>query len=205
MCGRSIFDYWLRGDIINNIFGCSGLAFAEDSFEFDTKSQEIIDKLPECAPYFNQRLKDRLREHVTIPRIQLKHDRLWTNNKCESINHVFIKVSDWKPEPLPQLVSSLHDVVKLHFADLKRAIYGTGNYELLGRYRHYAVSQQCWYSKTEDQKFNMYKRLLNDSKSSDKAVVHSTDVKFDIPLPQKLARKPNQRKRPRTNRTQPRY
>jgi len=60
--------------------------------------------LPEFSHYFNQRLKDRLREHVTIPRIQLKHDRLWTNNNCESINHVFKKVIDWKPEPLPQLI-----------------------------------------------------------------------------------------------------
>ena len=43
------------------------------------------------------------------------------------------------------------------------------------------------------------------TKSSGKAVVHSTGGKFEIPLPQNLARKPNQRKRPRTNRTQPRY
>ena len=48
-------------------------------------------------------------------------------------------------------------------------------------------------------------RLLNDCKSSGKAVVHYTGGKFEIPLPQKLARKPNQRKRPRTNRTEPRY
>ena len=35
-------------------------------------------------------------------------------------------------------------------------------------------------------------RLLNDCESSGKAVVHSTGGKFEIPLPQKLVRKPNQ-------------
>ena len=43
------------------------------------------------------------------------------------------------------------------------------------------------------------------TKSSGKAVVHSTGGTFEIPLSQSIARKPNQRKRPCTNRTQPRY
>ena len=192
----------LRSDVISMIFGSSGLVSADDSFEFDTKSKDLTDKVPEFASYFNRRLKDRLRDHVIKPNTQLKHDRLWTNNNCESVNHVFKKAIDWKPQQLQPLIRSLHDVVNVQFVDLKSSLYGTGNFELCGQYKRHAVSQQNWFSKTKDQKDHMYKRLLSDYS---KSLLQSSCGKFEIPLPNKLARKPNQRKRPRTCRTQPRY
>lgn len=114
------------------------------------------------------------------------------------MNHVFKRAVDWKPQPLPELVRSLNDVVRIHFVDLRRAIYGTGNYQLFGRYKRHSVSQQCWFSK-------LYKKLLNDCKSEQSEFISASSKEFQIPKPQKLARKPNQRKRPRTCRTQPKY
>jgi hypothetical protein len=35
------------------------------------------------------------------------------------MNHVFKRAVDWKPQPLPELVRSLNDVVRIHFIDLK--------------------------------------------------------------------------------------
>jgi hypothetical protein len=35
------------------------------------------------------------------------------------MNHVFKRAVDWKPQPLPELVRSLNDVVRMHFIDLK--------------------------------------------------------------------------------------
>jgi hypothetical protein len=55
---------------------------------------------------------------ATNPKKQLQHERLWTNN-CESMNHVFKRAVDWKPQPLLELVRSLNDVVRMHFIDLK--------------------------------------------------------------------------------------
>ena len=108
-----------RSDIISKLFGNNGLAAAEDSFEFESKSENLISENPEFARYFDSRLKNRLleHEHVNKPKKQLQHERLWTNNNCESMNHVFKRAVDWKPQPLPELVSSLNDVVRIHSID----------------------------------------------------------------------------------------
>jgi hypothetical protein len=140
-----------RSDIISKLFGSNGLVAAEDSFEFESMSGNLISENPEFARYFDSRLKNRLLEHVNKPQKQLQHERLRTNN-CESRNHVFKRAVDWKPQPLLELLRSLNDVVRVHFVDLRSAIYGTGNYQLFGRYKRHSVSQQCWFSKTEEQK-----------------------------------------------------
>ena len=99
-------------------------------------------------------------------------------NNCESMNHVFKRAVDWKPQPLPELVRSLNDVVRIHFVDLRRAIYGTGNYQLFGRYKRHSVSQQCWFSKTEEQKESLYKKLLNDCKSEQSEFISASSKEF---------------------------
>ena len=135
-----------RSDIISKLFGSNGLVAAE---EFESMSGNLISENPEFARYFDSRLKNRLLEHVNKSPKQLQHERLWTNNNCESMNHVFKRAVDWKHQPLPELVRSLNGVARIHFVDLRRAIYGTGNYQLFGRYKRHSVSQQCWFSKTE--------------------------------------------------------
>ncbi|CAG2210310.1 unnamed protein product [Mytilus edulis] len=196
-----------RLQIIDNIFGSNGLVTTDDSVEFDLKSNEIAEKYPQFATYFKANLKYRLFDHVSVPMKQLKNqDRLWTNNNCESINHVFKKSINWKPLSLQDLVTNLHDITKVHFADLKRAIYGTGNYELFGNYTSHKVSLQCWLSKTPEQKDRLFLKLVNDCKTANSArVVRAVNTNFEIPLPQRLAIKPNQNKRSRLCRTKPRY
>ena len=83
-----------RSDIISKLFRSNGLAAAEDSFEFESNSENLISENPEFARYFDSRLKNRLLEHVNEPKKQLQHERLWTNNNCESMNHVFKRAVD---------------------------------------------------------------------------------------------------------------
>jgi hypothetical protein len=80
-----------RALIISKLFGTTGLSSALDTVEFDVKAREISRDHPEFDPYFQTHLKDRLREYVNIPKRQLRHDRLWTNNNCESMNHHVFK------------------------------------------------------------------------------------------------------------------
>jgi hypothetical protein len=56
-----------RSDIISKLFGSNGLAAAEDFFEFESKSENLISENPEFARYFDSRLKNRLLEHVNKP------------------------------------------------------------------------------------------------------------------------------------------
>lgn len=90
-----------RSDIISNIFGNNGLVSAEDSFELESKSKTLISENPKFAKYFDYRLNNRLLEHVIKPRKQLQHERLWNNNNSDSINHLFKRAVDCKPQPLP--------------------------------------------------------------------------------------------------------
>ena len=121
-----------RALIISKLFGTTGLSFALDTAEFDVKAREIGRDHPEFDPYFQTHLKDRLREYVNIPKRQLRHDRLWTNNNCESMNHhVFKRAVNCTPKSIPELIQNLHDIVKVQLIDMKRSLFGTGNYELL--------------------------------------------------------------------------
>ena len=114
------------------------------------------------------------------------------------------KAVDWTPQPISELTTKLLNVVRIQHVGLKRSLYGTGNYELCGRCKRHSVSHQCWFSKTLEQRERLFQKLLNDHTPLVTAV-KSTCSDFEVPKPQKLAKKPQQNKRPRTNRTQPRY
>jgi hypothetical protein len=61
------------------------------------------------------------------------------------------KAVDWTPQPIPELTTKLLNVVRIQHVGLKRSLYGTGNYELRGRYKRHSVSHQCCFSKTLEQ------------------------------------------------------
>ncbi|VDI18172.1 Hypothetical predicted protein [Mytilus galloprovincialis] len=143
----------------------SGLTKAIDDVFPGIKPDNLSSKYSSFANYFNSNLRDRLEDYVRQPKVQLKHDRLWTNNNCESMNHVFKKAVEWKPQPIPDLAIKLMDIVRVQLIDLKRSLYGMGNYELFGPYRTHVVSYQCWFSKTQEQRERLFRRLLIDTKS----------------------------------------
>ncbi|CAC5425787.1 unnamed protein product [Mytilus coruscus] len=199
-----------RNEVLDSIFGSTGLITAQDQDEFNEKATNISACYPNFNTYFQSRLKERLYEYVLKPRNQLQHVDLWTNNNCESINHVFRTAINWKPPSLPELVKTLHELVKLEFADLRRALYSQGNYLLFGYFKRHQLLYQCWLTKTPDQKDRLFQKLMKDSdKSSLTSVkaktVTSTLCDLTMPLPQRLAKEPCQTKRPRVARTQPRF
>ena len=111
---------------------------------------------PEFLKYFQLHLQQHLRDYVNVPsKCQLNHDRLWTNNNCESINHVFKRAINWTPKSIPELIKSLHNIVKVLFLDIKRSLYGTVNFELFSVYRKHPVSYQAWQSKTEPKRTSL--------------------------------------------------
>ncbi|CAG2235671.1 unnamed protein product [Mytilus edulis] len=192
-----------RSNLMSEIFGPTGLVNASDISDYNYLADNLSSKYSSFANYFNSNLRDRLEDYVRQPKVQLKHDRLWTNNNCESMNHVFKKAVEWKPQPIPDLATKLMDIVRVQLIDLKRSLYGMGNYELFGPYRRHVVSYQCWFSKTQEQRERLFRRLLIDTKSI-QTTTKSSCSDFEVPKPPR-PRKPNQRKRPRTARTQPRY
>ena len=141
-----------RSDIMSNLFGDNGIINADDTTDFDVRSENLCSSFPVFAEYFNSKLKTRMQEHVIRPSGEGTNRRLWTNNNCERMNHRFKISTDWKPQRLPELVNTIHDIVRLHFADLKRALFGQGSYELECAFQHLYVSHTYGPAKQQQKK-----------------------------------------------------
>ena len=92
-------------------------------------------------------------EYVFKPRISESWLPLnWMNNNCESINNILKLSINWKVLKLPDLIEKMHAIVKLQYADMRRALHGHGNYELAPKLKHFFIPNSIWSSKTEDEK-----------------------------------------------------
>ena len=123
-----------------------------------TKCQaaDISTKYLSFSDYFHAKLKDRLYQYLFLPRFQLQHESLCTNNS-ESVNHVFKRAIDWKPQRrLPELIPTLHSLVKLQYADLKPSLVGQGNFQLHDNFLKNLLTHQCWHAKSEEQKKRLH-------------------------------------------------
>ena len=137
--------------------------------------------------YYNKLLKNRLVQHVNRPSRNNSRLRFWTNNTCESTNHRFKLATDWKPQHLPELINTIHGIVKVHFANLQRALYGMGNFELHEHFKRHYMQYYLYSSKTSDEKGQLLNRLLADRHLS--VHVISSDATLVIPAVGKLAKK----------------
>ena len=77
----------------------------------------------------------------------------------------------WKSENTARLIELLHDMVRLHLRDVRRALYGNGNYRLV---------------KNQKRKFGISKETCQQLSDSVRA---------------RAAKKPGQKKRVRTAKT----
>ena len=88
---------------------------------------------PKFLAYFSKRIR---------PRVELNSigtdDNTWTNNNCESINHILKTLTQWKQQSIPDLIKLIHDHVQAQYKDLERAIVGRGKYSLSDKYAHIA-------------------------------------------------------------------
>ena len=172
-----------RSDIMSTLFGDNGIINADDTTDFDVRSENLCSSFPVFAEYFNSKLKTRMLKHVIRP-----NTRLWTNNNCERMNHRFKISTDWKPQRLLELVNTIHDIVRLHFADLKKALSRQGSSELECAFQHLYVPHTVWTSKTATEKENIFARFLKNRNVNTK-MVQSSDGKLTVPNVKRLARK----------------
>ncbi|KAK3104132.1 hypothetical protein FSP39_024650 [Pinctada imbricata] len=193
-----------RQVILDSIFGKEGLINADDSVCFDEMSADIEDRARELSGkftrYFQNKLKKNLKEKVHKPILAGLVDKAWTNNNCESLNHVLKQAVDWKSKPLLDLVNKLTILIDTQFKDLKKALVGTGQFRLASAHEHFSVKRTVWVSKTNEERSRLYRRFrLYIPK--DKKTVTSTDGKLTIVKPRALGKKVGQKKRKRNEKT----
>ncbi|KAK3096736.1 hypothetical protein FSP39_002786 [Pinctada imbricata] len=197
-----------RRPLANLIFGERGLVNANDTFEFESRSEQIIDACGEnekFKDYFRRNLQPKLLKHVNIPKrknTDMK-TKLWTNNNSESMNNLLKLSVDWRPQTTPDLIVKLYSVTKLQFIDLRRAIYGSGNYVLSADQSAYSISEMKWREKDDEEKKKIFNNFLRDTKKKIHTKrIFSRDGKFSVPhKTRNVAKKPGQRKRPKNERT----
>ena len=160
-----------RKCISRSIFGENGIVNANDSFDFDVKSKHVlkqVEKFQKFSDYFRKKLKPTVEAYVNDPSRKSKSMTNWTNNNCESLNHIMKLDANWKVRNTPALIRMLHDMTLLHFKDLKRALYGDGNYRLYGKYKKYFMQRSVWKNLGGTNQGKMFSDFLKDRKSPTK-------------------------------------
>ena len=200
-----------RKQLTQMIFGENGLVNASDDYEFEERAiaiREATSRNKKFNDYFLKQLKPTIRDFVYKPRMgQKDRGNLWTNNNTESVNNVIKTTVQWRTNRAADLIMKLHDITFLQFEDLKRALYGMGNYYLATNYKHYRIPRQNYGGKGTDEKKKIFMNFLKDKKRSVQTErVTSTNGKFSVPRKScKVARKPGQRRRPRSEKTSKRF
>ena len=190
--------------IMDDIFGKDGLLSTKDAHSFDRTAIQLdttyLKDAPLFATYFSKKLLPQLRDNVHLPQLKNKWLPLkWTNNNCESMNHLIKLSTNWKACRLPDLVDRLHAIVRLQLSEIKRALHNQGNYQLSPRVSFFQVSETMWNTKSLVEQETLFKRLLTYHEKTPTKVITSTDGKLTIPKTS-TAKKPGQRKRCRSER-----
>ena len=122
----------VRRAVHRALFGSDGLTSCDDVIAFDDKVRQIRNDVFSKAPpaivqYFDNYLHSLLRDNVVAGRPG------WTNNNCESVNHVIKQYTQLRPQHLPDLINKLRDLVRGQYteADGRYAVAVTYNSSLL--------------------------------------------------------------------------
>ena len=144
-----------RQRIIQQISGPKGMCYASDPVTLDIRQQNVAEVVaPTFIPYLNQRIVPMI--HMNLETKILTElpmtNRPWTNNNCESMNHVLKQATEWKSRCMLDLILILHNVVRSQQEDLKRALIGMGNYQLAKGYEKFELQPFVWDNKSPEQK-----------------------------------------------------
>lgn len=177
---------------------CSLIACA-DVLTFDATVDNIRKVHLPTAPkefvnYFDNTLLPLLRDNVAVG------FNNWTNNNCESINHVLKQYVQWRPQHLPELLNKMTELIKTQHIEADRAIVGRGNHRLCPAAAKHRLTVDAWTRMSDVQRRKASNRCFRLPIGPASV---STDGTLTVPLTPGAGKKPNQRKRRRAHRTTP--
>ena len=95
-----------RINICTRIFGEKGKVNANNFFDFDRKVKDVVVKAANY-PKFSKYFKTKLQPSINTSRKAIIINN-WTNNNCESLNHIMKLDANWKVKNSPELIRMLH-------------------------------------------------------------------------------------------------
>ena len=102
---------------------------------------------------------------------------MWTNNNCESINNVLKPYTSWKSLKLPELVPTLEEAVNAQYRETRRAILGSGNFELFEQFKKFLIPRDASYGKTDKQRKAHMKKFFHAVAESDIVRANKRSIK----------------------------
>ena len=190
--------------IAEKIFGDDGMSAADNSTLFDKRSSAVLKEaksFPKFLSYFRNKINPVLKSYVVEPAIRNNLKSNWTNNNCESLNHIMKLDAKWKKGSTRELIALISEIISLQFRDFRRSLYGSGNYRLVFvQKKRFGIAKDVWVKMSEDQKSSKFQKFLKNQYKRKTDIVKSTFSTFAIRKPT-IAKKPGQKKRVRPNRT----
>ncbi|XP_053374086.1 uncharacterized protein LOC128546783 [Mercenaria mercenaria] len=199
-----------RQQITSAIYGEDGLTFTGDMDAFQYKLERLNEKIEtldskvgdkKFKPYFSDRLLPVLKSQVIEPCNKGKIERGWTNNNCESANHILKSATGWKQTDLPKFINLFNDIVKGENIERCRAICGRGDFRLHDTFTHHQTDIDKWSNMSEETRSNREKKFLSDKGRSHPNMVTSTNGNRTVLNTPNAGKKPNQTKRKRSERS----
>lgn len=152
-------------------------------------------------PYFRQKLLPSLERHVIKPVRLEKCPPNWSNNNCESANHILKSATHWKLCDMPKFKEILHGIVKSEQTERNRAIRDMGNFKLHSHFSHHLLNIDMWANISQEQREKREHRFNNDKgRTQQNVVVSSNGLRTVIKTPS-AGKKANQVKRKRAERS----
>ena len=184
-----------RQKLADAILAEDGITSADDFSLFDKRSASVLKvaknypkflyitrKVTPTLTYFTRKVTPTLKNYVLIPANKNNLPCNWTNNNCESLNHIMKLNADWKPGKTPEMTELLYQMTLLHFKDFRRALYGAENYRLVAhKKKRYGLLKETWRKFNKEQRteeFNMFVKYI--SRKKEESYVKSSYSQFCV-------------------------
>ena len=100
---------------------------------------------------------------------------MWTNNNCESLNHVLKFCLGWKKNPLTQLVQKLREILFQQESDVE-SYTRHGKFYLAPGMKHYAVEPHVWASLHPGQKRKRFEEFTRNKRGLKNSHVKQPEI-----------------------------
>ena len=199
LCSNQGIQKKVEYKLMDEIF--EKLPNTKDDGDYEMKEIEIETYVQSNSPTIKDQIKTllaKIRKHVWLPTQNGISKADWTNNSCESLNHVIKVMVQWQAIGIKDLVEKLDKLCTVQRKDLTRAIYSEGNFVLMDKYKSMTMSKlEFTMNRTEEfriRHFNKLISMMTGLKKESSKYVMSADQKLQITNSPAILKKPGQRR-----------
>ena len=157
--------------VLHLLFGADSIAVSNCAAVFEDRRAATLQCVRQCCPS----VEDYISSH-TLPKILNNCEILWKapwcgpsvwNNASESANKMIKLALDWKPAWITDLVSHQHDIVKVQYRSVQRAMIGQGDLIVADQFECRCIPYCRWRNmseKEQTEKYNAFWLIVEQSR-----------------------------------------